>query len=187
MLSLFSSVCLTQKSPRKSAAREREQQKDPKTVMVLEETDPFEYEISKDEKGKMFHATVATETELFQVKVFDTRLKEMFMKDNVIIISNYFKEKGILEITETSSVSKAGPDQKIEVPQEIKRGATASPQIKELQRQTTGTIVYGSFKLSKVITIWGEGVEVGGFGLRFAVAVVGLVWSGFCCFCQALY
>ncbi|XP_012783591.2 myeloid cell nuclear differentiation antigen [Ochotona princeps] len=139
----------TKKSRHQLAARQREQPKDPKIVMVLKATGTFEYEISEEEKGKMFHATVATKTELFQVKVLDTSLKELFTKDNVIIISNYFKEKGILEINETSSVSKAGPDQKIEIPNDIKRRATTSPTIAQLQRQKTGTIVYGSFKLHK--------------------------------------
>lgn len=131
------------------AARGNYVHKDPKTVMVLKAMAPFEYEISEEKKGTMFHATVASETELFQVKVFDTNLKEKFTKNKVIIISDYFKYKGILEIYDTSSVSEASPDQQIEVPRSIISKATKSFKIDQLQKQASGTIVYGSFKLQK--------------------------------------
>lgn len=63
----------------------------------------------------MFHATVVTSTQFFQVKVLNSDLKEKFTKRKVIIISCYFECKGILEINEASSVSEAGADEQVEV------------------------------------------------------------------------
>ncbi|XP_036023060.1 interferon-activable protein 204-like [Onychomys torridus] len=46
----------------------------------------------------MFHDTVATETEFFRVKVFDTALKNKFIPQKIITISHYFGANGFLEI-----------------------------------------------------------------------------------------
>uniref|UniRef100_A0A8C6RK94 Uncharacterized protein n=1 Tax=Nannospalax galili TaxID=1026970 RepID=A0A8C6RK94_NANGA len=113
------------------------------TVKVLKATEVFEYESSGWGTNKMFHATVATERQFFHVKVFNINLKEMFSKNNVIIISNYIECKGILEINEASCVLQAGPDQKIEVPNHVIRRANGTPKIDDLLKLAPGTMVYG--------------------------------------------
>nr|pir gene D3 protein - mouse [Mus sp.]AAB26880.1 lipopolysaccharide-inducible [Mus sp.] len=122
---------------------------EPLTVMVLTATDPFEYESPEHEVKNMFHATVATVSQYFHVKVFNIDLKEKFTKNNFITISNYFESKGILEINETSSVLEAAPKQMIEVPNCITRNANASPKICDIQKGTSGTVFYGVFTLHK--------------------------------------
>uniref|UniRef100_A0A8D2AXD1 HIN-200 domain-containing protein n=1 Tax=Sciurus vulgaris TaxID=55149 RepID=A0A8D2AXD1_SCIVU len=123
--------------------------KDPMTVMVLKATDLFEYESEEEGKSKMFHATVATETQFFHVKVFSTNLKEKFTKNKVITISDYFECKGILEVNEASFVSEVGLDQKIQVPNSVIKRANETPKIDHLHKQAPGTLVYGLFMLQK--------------------------------------
>lgn len=132
-----------------SATRRNVLHKGPIIVMVLKATDPFEYESAEEGKSTMFHATVATENQFFQVKVFNTNLKEKFTKEKVITISNYFECKGILEVNEASFVSEAGLDQKIEVPNCVKKRANVTPKIDQLHKQAPGTLVYGLFTLQK--------------------------------------
>ncbi|XP_036058544.1 myeloid cell nuclear differentiation antigen [Onychomys torridus] len=139
----------TTQTPNQSISRGAILQKDDMTVMVLNAIDPFVYESSEDKVKKMFHATVATVNEYFRVKVFNINLKEKFKKKNVIIISNYFKFKGILEINEASSVFEAGPDQKIEVSNSLIRKANKSPQISDFHNYGPGALVYGLFTLHK--------------------------------------
>ncbi|KAL6092622.1 hypothetical protein STEG23_028856, partial [Scotinomys teguina] len=124
-------------------------QKDDITVMVLNAIDPFEYKSSEHGGKKMFHATVATVNDYFHVKVFNIILKEKFKKGNIIVISNYIKFKGILEINEASSVSEADPDQKIEVPKNLIRRANETPQIRHIHKGVSGTLLYGLFTLHK--------------------------------------
>lgn len=119
-------------------------------MMVLTATDPFEYESPEHEVKNMLHATVATVSQYFHVKVFNIDLKEKFTKNNFITISNYFESKGILEINETSSVLEAAPKQMIEVPNCITRNANASPKICDIQKGTSGAVFYGVFTLHKV-------------------------------------
>lgn len=123
--------------------------KGPMTVMVLKATEPFECESAEEGKSTMFHATVATESQFFQVKVFNPNLKEMFTKKKVITISNYFECKGILEVHEASFVSEAGLHQKIEVPNSVIKRANETPKIDHLYKQASGTLVYGLFMLQK--------------------------------------
>lgn len=61
--------------------------------MVLKATELFTYGMR--ENKMMFHATVATETEFFRVKVFDIVLKE-FIPNKVIVISDYIGHNGFL-------------------------------------------------------------------------------------------
>lgn len=122
---------------------------EPLTVMVLTATEPFEYESPEHEVKNMFHATVATVSQYFHVKVFNIDLKEKFTKKNFIIISNYFKSKGILVINEASSVLKAAPDQMVEVPNSVIRNANVSPKICDIQKGTSGAVFYGLFTLDK--------------------------------------
>ncbi|KAM9241826.1 myeloid cell nuclear differentiation antigen-like [Dugong dugon] len=124
-------------------------QKGPMVVLVLKSIDPFEYESTKGGKNMMFHATVATENKFFQVKVFNTNLKEKFTPRRVTALTDYCECKGVLEINEASSVNEAGPDQMIEVPARIIKRATETPKIDNLQKQATGTLVYGIFILHK--------------------------------------
>uniref|UniRef100_A0A2K6ER26 Myeloid cell nuclear differentiation antigen n=1 Tax=Propithecus coquereli TaxID=379532 RepID=A0A2K6ER26_PROCO len=135
---------------RQVAARRSVLQKGPITVMVLKATKPFEYESPEEGKNKMFHATVASKSQFFQVKVFNINLKDKFVKLKVITISDYLECNGILEISEASSVSEVGLNQKFEVPNSIIRRAIKTPKIDYLLKQASGTIiVYGLFKLQK--------------------------------------
>uniref|UniRef100_A0A8C0WGY4 HIN-200 domain-containing protein n=1 Tax=Castor canadensis TaxID=51338 RepID=A0A8C0WGY4_CASCN len=96
----------------------------------------------------MFHATVATESQFFQVKVFNVDLKEMFTKNKIIEITNCFENKGILEINEASLVFEAG-HKKIEVPNGVIKRANETPKIDHLYKGASGTMVYGLFMLHK--------------------------------------
>ena len=151
---LFSYFCSTQNQKsqvqHKGAARRSSLQKGPMTVMVLKATEPFEYESPEEGKSTMFHATVVTASQFFQVKVFNTNLKEKFTKQKFITISDYSECKGNLEINKASSVSEAGPDQKFEVPKHIIKRANQTPKIDSLHKQAPGTIVYGLFVLHQV-------------------------------------
>ncbi|KAM9244429.1 myeloid cell nuclear differentiation antigen-like [Dugong dugon] len=132
-----------------AAAKRNILQKTPIIVMVLKAAEPFEFESQEKSKNMMFHATVATENKFFQVKVFNTNLKEKFIPKRVIAITDYSECKGILEIKEASSVSEVGPAQKIEVPTRIIKRANETPKIDNLQKQASGTFVYGLFMLHK--------------------------------------
>ncbi|ELW47846.1 Myeloid cell nuclear differentiation antigen [Tupaia chinensis] len=137
----------TPQAQRQGATRNYILQKGPLTVLVLKATKPFEY-TSPEERGKaMFHATVATKSQFFQVKVFNTNLKEKFTKKKVITITDYLECKGVLEINEASSVSEAGEN--IEVPLSVVKRANETPKIGHLHKQASGTIVYGLFMLQK--------------------------------------
>nr|XP_044998417.1 myeloid cell nuclear differentiation antigen [Jaculus jaculus] len=133
-----------QQFPRNNVLR-----KEPTTVMVLKATNIFDYNLSQQGMKKMFHATVATESQYFQVKVFDINLKEKFTKDKVITISNYIMYKGILEINEASSVSEDYSHQEIKVPNSVKQRASLTPKIDQLYKASSGTMVYGLFMFKK--------------------------------------
>ncbi|XP_023372191.1 gamma-interferon-inducible protein 16 [Otolemur garnettii] len=124
-------------------------QKGPMTVMVLSATGPFEYESSEKEKKIMFHATVATQNNYFHMKVFNVKLKKKFTRNKILTISDYLEYKRLLEVNEASSVSEAGPDQKIEVPKSILSQAKETLRIRVLQTQASGTLIYGLFTLCK--------------------------------------
>lgn len=100
----------------------------------------------------MFHATVATESENFHVKVFNINLKEKFTRENVIMISNYLEFKGILEINKDSSVLEVGSAQNIKVPTSIIKKSKETPKIFDIRKYATGTLVYGLFTLHKVMS-----------------------------------
>ncbi|XP_012517305.1 PREDICTED: gamma-interferon-inducible protein 16-like [Propithecus coquereli] len=136
----------SQVTPRKTDLR-----KGPMVVMVLNAADPFAYESSEKETKAMFHATVATEKKFFHMKVFNINLKKKFTRKRNIIISDYLENDHLLEVNEASSVSEAGPDQKIEVPNNIKRRAKETLPIDIIKKQASGTIVYGLFMLHKKI------------------------------------
>uniref|UniRef100_G3SR44 Myeloid cell nuclear differentiation antigen n=1 Tax=Loxodonta africana TaxID=9785 RepID=G3SR44_LOXAF len=114
-------------------------QKGPELVLVLKTTEPFEYESP---------TTVATENKFFQLKVFNTNLKEKFQGGS-IALADYVEFKEILEINETSSVYETGPDQRLEVPNRIIKRATETPKINNFQKQASGTLLYGLFMLLK--------------------------------------
>uniref|UniRef100_A0A8C3X2I8 Myeloid cell nuclear differentiation antigen n=1 Tax=Catagonus wagneri TaxID=51154 RepID=A0A8C3X2I8_9CETA len=122
-------------------------QKGPMTVMVLKATEPFEYESPEEGESTMFHATVVTASQFFQVKVFNTNLKEKFTKQKFITISDYSEYRGTLAINRASSVSEAGLDQKFKVPKHIIKRASETPKINSILKMAPGTIVYGLFVL----------------------------------------
>ncbi|XP_053462700.1 pyrin and HIN domain-containing protein 1-like isoform X2 [Nycticebus coucang] len=129
--------------------RANQLQKGPMTVMVLSTTDPFEYESSEKEKKTMFHATVATERKFFHMKVLNINLKKYISRDKIITISDYLDYDHLLEVNEASSVSEAGPEQKLEVPVNLINRAQETLKIDVLQTQASGTVVYGLFMLQK--------------------------------------
>ncbi|XP_002810008.3 myeloid cell nuclear differentiation antigen [Pongo abelii] len=128
-------------------ARRNVPQKDPVTVMVLKATAPFKYESQENGKSTMFHATVASKTQYFHVKVFDINLKEKFVRKKVITISDYSECKGVMEIKEASSVSDF--NQNFEVPNRIIEMANKTLKISQLYKQASGTMVFGLFMLQK--------------------------------------
>uniref|UniRef100_A0A3Q2LLG0 Uncharacterized protein n=1 Tax=Equus caballus TaxID=9796 RepID=A0A3Q2LLG0_HORSE len=147
-----SSISLTKK-PRlkavpKEASREEGFQRGPKEVMVLKATEPFAYAVSKGER-KMFHATVATESQFFQGKVFDISLKEKFIPKKVIAISDYVGCNGYLEVYNALSVSDVNADQKMEVSKSLIANANATPKISHLYLQAPGTFVNGMYEVHK--------------------------------------
>ncbi|XP_038205765.1 interferon-activable protein 205-A-like [Arvicola amphibius] len=135
-------------TPSQSTTRGAVGQNEAMTVMVLNAAEPFEYE-STEPGGKMFHATVATVNEYFHVKVFNINLKEKFTKGNVIIISNYVKFRGIIEIKADSYVIKAEPNEKIEVPKKLISRANETPMISDIHKSVGGALFYGLFTLHK--------------------------------------
>ncbi|XP_022346813.1 myeloid cell nuclear differentiation antigen-like [Enhydra lutris kenyoni] len=135
------------KGPHQAAPRGRVLQQGPLTVLVLKAMEPFEYESPEEGKNRMFHATVATPTQFFHVKVLNSSLKEKFTKENIITILDYYECKGILEINKTSSVYEADPFQLIVVPNSIIKRANETPKIDNLYKQASGTFVYGLFLL----------------------------------------
>ncbi|XP_022346811.1 interferon-activable protein 203-like isoform X2 [Enhydra lutris kenyoni] len=123
-------------------------QKGPKEVMVLKATEPFTYDPMKAEK-KMFHATVATESQFFHVKVFHVSLKSKFIPKNIIAISDYHGRNGFLELYGTSQVSDVNSDQKMEISSRLIQNAKATPKINTLYSQKPGTFVSGIYQVHK--------------------------------------
>uniref|UniRef100_A0A8I3X3U7 Interferon gamma inducible protein 16 n=1 Tax=Callithrix jacchus TaxID=9483 RepID=A0A8I3X3U7_CALJA len=124
-------------------------QKGPVIVKVLSATKPFGYETPEKEQKMMFHATVATPTQFFHVKVFNINLKEKFSGKKIIAISDYLEYDNLLEVNEGSSVSEAGPDQKLEIPNKVISRAKETLKIDILHKQASGNTVYGTFTLHK--------------------------------------
>ncbi|XP_070354172.1 gamma-interferon-inducible protein 16-like [Equus asinus] len=155
-----SSSSLIKKKPRlkavpKEASREEGFQRGPKEVMVLKATEPFAYAFLEGEK-KMFHATVATESQFFQMKVFDVSLKEKFIPKKVIAISDYIGRNGFLEVYNASSVSDVNADRKMEVSKRLIANANATPKINHLCSQVApGTFVNGVYEVHKKI-VWND-------------------------------
>lgn len=118
------------------------------TVIVLDVSELIEYESTEHEIKWMFHAKVATVNKYFNVKVFSIHLVEKFTKSNVIKIANYVQFKGILVINGNSSVTEAGPDEVIEVPNRI---AEETLTISDINKIVCRAPFYGTFTLSKVI------------------------------------
>lgn len=135
------------KSVPKEASREEGLQRGPKEVMVLKATEPFIYDVTR---GKMmFHATVATESRFFQVKIFNVALKEKFIPNKVIAISDYIGRNGFLEVFSVFSVSDVNPDRKMEISKSLIQKAKATPKISHLYLQRLGTFVNGVFVVHK--------------------------------------
>lgn len=133
----------------KEASREEGFQRGPKEVIVLKATEPFTYDVRESER-KMFHATVATERQFFQVKVYHVDLKEKFIPKKIIAISDYFGRNGFLEVFNASSVSDVNPDRKMEISKSLIQKANATPKISHLYSQALGTFVNGVFLVHKV-------------------------------------
>ncbi|XP_075845667.1 interferon-activable protein 204-like [Microtus pennsylvanicus] len=120
-------------------------QKGPKQVMVLKATQLFTFDMR--ENRMMFHATGATETEFFRVKVCDTVLKKKFIPNNVIVISDYIGHNGFLEICTASSVSDVKGTNMMDIPVSLRQRANATPKINTICLQRVGTFVNGVFSV----------------------------------------
>ncbi|XP_021045087.1 interferon-activable protein 204-like, partial [Mus pahari] len=129
----------------KEPSREEGHHQGPKQVMVLKVTEPFTYDL--EEGKRMFHATVATETEFFRVKVFDTDLISKFIPRNIIALSDYFGCNGFLEIHRASCVSDVNVNQTMVVSNTLKQRANATPKFSYLFSQANGTFVNGNFEV----------------------------------------
>ena len=136
------------KSVPKEASREEGFQRVPKEVMVLKATEPFTYDVIGGKR--MFHATVATESQFFQVKIFNAALKEKFIPNKAIAISDYIGRNGFLEVFNVISVSDVKPDRKMEISKSLIQKAKATPKISHLYLQDLGTFVNGVFVVHKV-------------------------------------
>lgn len=136
------------KSVPKEASREEGFQRGPKKVMVLKATESFTYDVTGSKE--MFHATVATESQFFQVKVYNVALKEKFIPNKVITISDYIGRNGFLEVFNVLSVSDVKPEQKMEISKSLIQKAKATPKISHLHLQDPGTFVNGVFLVHKV-------------------------------------
>ena len=117
-------------------------------MMVLKVTEPFTYDL--EENKMMFHATVATETEFFRVKVFDTALMSKFIPGKIIAISHYIGCNGFLEIYRASCVSDLNIKPTMVVSDTLKQKAKATPKISYLFSQTMGRFVNGIFLVIEV-------------------------------------
>ncbi|KAH0516045.1 Interferon-activable protein 203 [Microtus ochrogaster] len=127
----------------KEPAKEEGYHREPKEVMVLKVTEPFTYDLKLDKR--MFHATVATENEFYRVKIFDPDLKNKFIPNKIIAISNYFGSKGFLEIHESSCVSDVDKNRTMDISKTLRKRANATPKIRDLFSQAQGTYVSGEF------------------------------------------
>uniref|UniRef100_A0A2I3LL32 Interferon gamma inducible protein 16 n=1 Tax=Papio anubis TaxID=9555 RepID=A0A2I3LL32_PAPAN len=146
--SIPSSSCLTMlKTGPEEVSTKDGVQSDLKEVMVLNATESFVYE--PIEQKKMFHATVATENEIFRVKVFNIDLKEKFTPKKIIAISNYVCRSGFLEVYPVTVVVDVNADRKMEIPQGLIRSANVTPKISYLCSQTKGSFVNGVFEVHK--------------------------------------
>uniref|UniRef100_A0A8D2AXF6 Uncharacterized protein n=1 Tax=Sciurus vulgaris TaxID=55149 RepID=A0A8D2AXF6_SCIVU len=132
----------------KEASKECGYQKGPKEVMVLKATESFTYEFKECEK-RMFHATVATESQFFRVKVFDISLKDKFIPRKVIAISDYIGRNGFLEIYSASSVSDVSANRKMEISYRLVQIANGTPKIEYLCSQCTVKYVNGVYTVYK--------------------------------------
>nr|ABB00055.1 lupus susceptibility protein p202 [Mus musculus] len=133
-------------TPKKNISKGAVLHEKPMTVMVLTATEPFNY---KEGNENMFHATVATESQYYRVKVFNMDLKEKFTGNKFITISKYFNSSGILEFNETATVSEAAPNQMFEVPKNIIRSAKETLKISKIKELDSGTLIYGVFAVEK--------------------------------------
>ncbi|XP_052593648.1 interferon-inducible protein AIM2 [Peromyscus californicus insignis] len=148
-------VCPQAKPQKKQIVAEQEAireglQKDPLAVLVLKAIDPFECE-TQEGKQEIFHATVATETTYFFVKVLNAQFKDKFIPNVTIKISNYLWHSNFLEVTSSSIVVEVDSDHKVCVPNNIRDKAGRTPKISKLKTQPCGTIVNGMFKVQKII------------------------------------
>ncbi|XP_069856074.1 pyrin and HIN domain-containing protein 1-like isoform X2 [Dipodomys merriami] len=142
-----SSTAKKQKLPTlpKEPSSEQGYKTEPKEVMVLKVTPLFVYQ----EYKTMFHATVATESEFFRVKVFDVKLQVMFIPNRIIIITEYFGHNGFLEIYSFTGVSPGHPEQKLNIPTTLRHNASATPKINYLCSLHPGKCVNGTFLVYK--------------------------------------
>nr|ASD34085.1 PyhinA [Mus musculus domesticus] len=131
----------------KEPSREEGHHQGPRQVMVLKVTEPFTYDLEEDKR--MFHATVATETEFFRVKVFDTALISKFIPRNIIAISDYFGCNGFLEIYRASCVSDVNVNPTMVISNTLRQRANATPKISYLFSQAKGTFVSGEYLVIK--------------------------------------
>lgn len=145
-------VCPQAKPQKKQMVAEQEAiredlQKDPLVVTVLKAINPFECE-TQEGRQEIFHATVATETDFFFVKVLNAQFKDKFIPKRTIKISNYLWHSNFMEVTSSSVV--VDVESNHEVPNNVVKRARETPRISKLKIQPCGTIVNGLFKVQKI-------------------------------------
>ncbi|XP_049633588.1 uncharacterized protein LOC126014322 [Suncus etruscus] len=121
----------------------------PVVVKVLQVSKPFPSKTPGSEERILFHATVATTSEYFPMKVFIPELRARFLSNRVLCISRYIKNKGFLEIREPSSITEEGPEKRIKVPSIVLDRAKKMPKICILHTLSSGTVISGFFTLCK--------------------------------------
>lgn len=151
---LATGVCPQAKPQKEQMVAEREViredlQREPLAVMVLKAINPFECE-TQEGRQEIFHATVATETDFFFVKVLNAQFKDKFIPKRTIKISNYLWHSNFMEVTSSSVVVDAESNQEVHVPNNIIKRAGKTPKITKLRTQPCGTIVNGLFKVQKI-------------------------------------
>ncbi|XP_052056436.1 interferon-inducible protein AIM2 isoform X2 [Apodemus sylvaticus] len=124
-------------------------QREPLAVMVLKAINPFECE-TQEGRQEIFHATVATKTDFFFVKVLNAQFKDKFIPKRTIKISNYLWRSNFMEVTSSSVVVDAESNHEVRVPNNIIKRAGKTPKINKLKIQPCGTIVNGLFKVQKI-------------------------------------
>ncbi|XP_075845316.1 pyrin and HIN domain-containing protein 1-like isoform X2 [Microtus pennsylvanicus] len=145
-------LAIPAKKPRRKTVPEQPSEENghhrgPKKVMVLKATEPFTYDLRGEKM--MFHATVATETEFFRVKVFDIVLRKKFIPNKVITISNYIGRNGFINIYSATSVSEVNDNQSMNIPTTLRQRANATPKINSLCSKRRGIFVNGVFMVNK--------------------------------------
>ncbi|XP_055965543.1 myeloid cell nuclear differentiation antigen [Sorex fumeus] len=146
-VSMASSTSLTESpsATAKVAEGRKTPSQGPVTVLVLERSEVFNF--MEQGQALMFHATVATASQFYWVKVFDDTPWHLFTENAVLTISGHSMRRGTLEVSKTSIVSPTIA--RLKVPKSVMKRACEPPKIDDLCKAVSGTPVYGRYKVVK--------------------------------------